>query len=270
MESDPIPVVFVHGLWMHSSSWQPWTELFAARGYVPITPGWPGDGDSAVATRENPDRLGGVGIAEVTRHYRTVIDALPSQPIVVGHSFGGLIAQKLLGDGGVRGAVAIAPAQFKGVLRLPLDQVRSVMPILRNPLLRNKTWTHTPESFHRSFANAISREESDRLFDAHSIPAPARPLFQAALANVAFGSPAKIDTRTARGPLLIVAGGQDRMVPESIVKSEYNIQRRNTGATEYAVLPDRGHSLAGDDGWREVADLALDFLERHDLGPEKG
>ena len=270
MASDPIPVVFMHGLWMHASSWQPWTEVFASRGYIPIAPGWPGDGETAEATRENPDKLNGVGIAEVARHYRTVVEALPTLPILVGHSFGGLIAQKLLGDGLARGAVAIAPAQFKGVLRLPPDQVRSVMPILRNPLLRNKTWTHTPESYHHTFANAISREESDRIFDAHTIPAPARPLFQAALANIAVGSPAKIDTRTARGPLLLVAGGADRMTPESIVASQYNIQRRNTGATEYSVLPDRGHSLAADDGWREVADLALDFLERHDLGAEKG
>lgn len=270
MEPDPIPVVFVHGLWMHASSWTPWTDLFASRGYVPIAPGWPGDGETVEATRENPQALAGVGIRDAYRHFRTVIEALPTAPIVVGHSFGGLIAQKLLGDSLVRAAVAVAPAQFRGVLRVPLAQLGSVLPVLRNPLLRGRTWSHTPESFHRTFANAVSREESDAIFDAHAIPAPARPLFEGAAANVAVGSPTKIDTRSARGPLLLVAGGVDRLTPESIVGSQYAIQRRNTGATEYSVLPDRGHSLTVDDGWREVADLSLDFLARHDLGAERG
>ncbi|MFF0818240.1 alpha/beta hydrolase [Rhodococcus sp. NPDC003318] len=265
MPSDPIPVMFVHGLWMHASGWRPWTELFASRGYIPVTPGWPGDGETAESTRENPDRLNGVGIGDLVRHHRTVAEALPSPPIVVGHSFGGLIAQRLLGDGLVRGAVALAPAQFKGVLRLPLTQVRTVLPILSRPGLRKRTWSHTADSYHDTFANAVTREESDRIFETHTIPGPARPLFEAALANIAVGSPAKIDTRTARGPLLLVAAGRDRTVPEATVHSQYNIQRRNTGVTEYAVLPDRGHSLAADDGWREVAELALDFLDRHGL-----
>ncbi|MFD4294461.1 alpha/beta hydrolase [Rhodococcus sp. NPDC058532] len=269
MEPDPIPVLFVHGLWMHASSWRPWLDLFADHGYVPIAPGWPGDGDTAEATRNDPGRLDGVGIAELTRHYRTVAEALPTQPIVVGHSFGGLIAQKLLGEGVVRGAVAIAPVQFKGVLRLPPTQVRTVLPILRRPGLRTRTWSHTADTYHAGFASAVTREESDALFEAHSIPGPARPLFQAAFANIV-GGPTKIDTRSSRGPLLLVAGGADRMVPEPIVQSAYNIQRRNTGATEYRVLPDRGHSLAADRGWREVADLALDFLDRHDLGARQG
>lgn len=269
MEPDPIPVVFVHGLWMHASSWQPWRERFAERGYVPIAPGWPGDGDTVAATREHPGRLDGVGLAEIARHHRTVVEALPTPPIVVGHSFGGLIAQQLLGDGLVRGAVAIAPAQFKGVLRLPLAQVQTVLPILRRPGLRKRTWSHTPDTFHRGFANTAAREESDALFEEYTIPGPARPLFQAALANLA-GGPAKVDARSARGPLLLVAGGADRTVPEPIVRSQYHIQRRNAGATEYSMLPDRGHSLAVDSGWREVADLVLDFLDRQGLGARQG
>ncbi|GAA4479168.1 alpha/beta fold hydrolase [Rhodococcus olei] len=269
MSSDPRPVVFVHGLWMHTSSWQPWLDLFSARGYIPIAPGWPGDGDTVAATREHPEKLAGVGLAEIAQHYRRVVEALPGRPLVVGHSFGGLIVQKLLGDRLVAGAVAIAPAQFKGVFRVPSAQLQSVAPILSRPGLRKKTWSHTPDTYHRTFANAVSREESDAIFEAHTVPGPARPLFQAALANVA-GGPAKVDTRTARGPLLLVAGGADRMVPEAIVRSEYNIQRRNTGATEFSVLPDRGHSLTVDERWREVADLALDFLDRHELGPEQG
>lgn len=268
MSPEPRPVVFVHGLWMHASSWQPWIDVFASRGYIPIAPGWPGDGATVAVTREHPDRLNNVGLDEITRHYRTIVEALPAPPIVIGHSFGGLIAQKLLADGVVSGAVAVAPTQFAGVFRLPLDQVRAVLPILRRPGLRTKTWSHTAETFHDTFANAVPREEADSLFAAHTIPGPARPLFQAALANLA-GGPAKVDTRTARGPLLLLAGGTDRLVPESLVDAAYRIQRRNTGVTEYSVLPDRGHSSVVDAGWREVADLALDFLDRHDLGPKQ-
>ncbi|MFE3292587.1 alpha/beta hydrolase [Rhodococcus sp. NPDC059234] len=266
-QSRTVPVVFVHGLWMHPISWGDWVDLFTAAGYDAIAPGWPGDATTVEATRQDPDALNKKGIGEATEHYAALISRLPDTPIVVGHSFGGLIAQRLLGRGLARAAVALAPAQFKGVLRMSPTQIRSVLPVVSRPGLRSKTWSHTPESFHATFANAVARDESDRIFADFAIPAPGRPLFQAALANVAPGSPAKVDTRSARGPLLMVAGGQDRLVPEPLVQSAYNIQRRNLGVTEYQVFPDRGHSLAADHGWREVADAALDFLERHDLAP---
>jgi alpha-beta hydrolase superfamily lysophospholipase len=157
----------------------------------------------------------------------------------------------------------LSPAQFKGILALPLVQLRSAFPVLSRPQLRHKTWMHTPDTFAASFANGVPREESDRLYDRYVIPSPAKPLFQAALANAQPHSEAAVDTKAERGPLLLLAGGLDRTVPEATVRAAYKIQSRNPGITELKVFADRGHSYGADSGWREVADAALDFLARH-------
>ncbi len=261
-----IPVVFVHGLWMHASSWDPWLELFEERGYAPVAPPWPGDADTAAATRADPGAMAGVGLEDVVASYVRVVDALPALPLVVGHSFGGLVAERLLAAGRARGCVALSPAQFRGILGLPLAQLQSAWPVLSRPSLRKGTWAHTAETYARSFANAVPRAESDELFDRYAIPGPGRPLFQAGLANLARRSPAAVDTRAARGPLLLVAAGRDRTVPAATVRAAYAKQRRNAGTTELRTLPDRGHSFPVDNGWREVAELALDFASRHGLG----
>jgi non-heme chloroperoxidase len=269
-EPERIPVVFVHGLWLHSSSWAPWVELFTERGFATHAPGWPGDGPTAEATRADPDAVADVGIAAVADSYAEFIAGLPVPPVVVGHSFGGLVAEQLHGRGLSRACVALSPTQFKGVLGLPLVQLRSALPVLSHPGLRHRTWAHGPESFSRAFANAVPREESDRLLAEHGIPSPARPLFQAGLANLTPHSEAAVDTKAARGPLLLIAGGRDRTVPESSVLAAYRIQSRNPGVTEFVVFPDRGHSLGADSGWRQVADTALDFLSRHGIGAPSG
>ena len=262
----PVPVVFVHGLWLHSSSWDPWVQLFASRGFEPIAPGWPGDAATATDTRAHPEAVAGVGIGDVTDHYSAIISGLSSPPVVIGHSFGGLIAQRLHGMGFSRACVALSPAQFKGNLVLPPVQIRSAWPVLSHPGLRKRTWSHTPDSFARSFANAVPRAESDRLLAAHGIPSPARPLFQASAATFSLHSEAAVDTRRERGPLLLLAAGQDRTVPEASVTAAYRIQRRNAGVTELHSFPDRGHSMGADSGWAEVADTALEFLTRHGVG----
>ena len=263
-EPERVPVVFVHGLWLHSSSWTPWAELFTARGFAAHAPGWPGDAATAAETRANPDAVADVSIAAVTDAYASFISGLPSKPVVIGHSFGGLIAQRLHASGVSRAAVVLSPAQFKGIYQLPVAQLRTVGPLLARPQLRRKAWAHSPESFHRTFANAVSREESDRLFDAYGMPSPMKPLFQAAFANVVPGSEAAVDTRAGRGPLLLIAAAEDRTVPASLVRSAYKIQKKNNaGVTEIVEFPGRAHSYGADSGWREVADTALDFLTRH-------
>ncbi|HEY2272308.1 MAG TPA: alpha/beta hydrolase [Jatrophihabitantaceae bacterium] len=259
------PVLFIHGLWMHATSWAPWVDLFADKGYAPIAPGWPGDGETVAATRADPGALDKIGITEVTEHYATVIKGQPSTPIVIGHSFGGLIAQKLLGMGLVRGCVAISPAQFKGNFALPPVQLASTFPILSKPWLRGRTWSHTKDSYAKNFANAVPRVESDEIFEKFTIPAPCRPLFQASVANFTPHSPAAVDTKTARGPLLLLGGSIDRTVPASTVRAAYKIQGRNSGITELEILAGRGHSLSADSGWRDVADKAFGFLARNGL-----
>ena len=138
MADTKAPVVFIHGLWLHATSWQPWQELFAGAGYQPSAPGWPGDADTVEATRANPDAVANQGIEEITDHNATIIDALPAPPILIGHSFGGLIAEKLLGMDRGTAAIGIDAAQIKGVLQLPLSQLRGTLSIFANPANRHK------------------------------------------------------------------------------------------------------------------------------------
>jgi non-heme chloroperoxidase len=268
--ANPVPVVFVHGLWLHATSWTPWTELFAARGYDPIAPGWPGDAPTAEDTRAHPEAVAGFGIGDVTDHYSEIISGLSSPPVVVGHSFGGLVAQRLHGMGFARACVALSPAQFKGNFVLPPTQIRNAWPVLSHPRLRKKTWSHTPDSFAQAFANAVPRAESDALLATYGIPSPARPIFQASAANFLPHSEASVDTKRERGPLLLIAGGEDHTVPEATVTAAYKIQKRNAGVTELHTFPDRGHSMGADSGWAEVAETALAFLARNRVGTSTG
>ncbi|HKN44820.1 MAG TPA: alpha/beta fold hydrolase, partial [Propionibacteriaceae bacterium] len=215
-----IPVVFVHGLWLHATSWNPWIELFREAGYAPIAPGWPGEPDTVAEAREHPENVANIGINDVTGHYADIIDGLGEQPVIIGHSFGGLIAEKLLGQDVGRAAVAIDPAQIKGVLPLPLAQLRSGFPALGNPTNLHKAVSLTKGQFRYGFGNALSEEESNALHEKWIIPSPARPLFQAASANFVMHSQAKVNTANEdRGPLLLISGLEDHTVPDVVTRS---------------------------------------------------
>jgi pimeloyl-ACP methyl ester carboxylesterase len=260
------PVVFIHGLWLHASSWESWAELFSAAGYDPIAPGWPGDSDTVEASRANPDAIGDQGIDDVTRHYQAIIDTLPSRPILIGHSFGGMIAEKLLGLDYAAAAIGIDAAQIKGVLPLPLSALHSTLPVFKNPANKHKAVSLTAEQFRFSFGNAVSEEESNALYERWAIPAPGKPLFEAAVANFSLHSPAKVNTdNEGRGPLLLIMGGQDHTVPEAITKATVKQYRHSSAVTELEEFSDRGHSLTIDSGWREVADLCLAWLAKQGL-----
>jgi len=259
-------VVFIHGLWLHATSWGPWMELFEQAGYRCVAPGWPGIPNSVEAARSDPASIADRGIDEVTAHYTAIIDGLPELPILVGHSFGGMIAEKLLGMDKALAAVAIDAAQIKGVLPLPLSSLRSTLPVFKNPANKHRAVSLTPEQFRYSFANAVSDDESQRLFDQWAIPAPGRPLFEAAAANFSLHSPAAVETRNAtRGPLLLMMGGQDHTVPEAITKSTLKQYRHSEAVTDLVEFADRGHSLTIDSGWREVAEAALTWLDKQGL-----
>ena len=256
------PVIFIHGLWIHSTAWQPWEELFQSQGYATSAPGWPGDAATVAETREDADAMNNVGIEEIVDHYATLIGTPETKPIVVGHSFGGLIAQELLASGSADAAVALEPAGIKGVKALPLAQLRSAFPVLANPANRHRSVSLSSKQFKYAFGNTISDDESDALHEAWSIPGAGLPLFQVAGANFSRHSPAKVDTHMAeRGPLLLTSGTKDHVVPLKVTNEVFEMYQQGPSDTEFSLFEGRGHSLTIDSGWHDVAEVALSWLD---------
>jgi non-heme chloroperoxidase len=261
MNQSSTPVVFVHGLWLHATSWNPWIQAFHDAGYDASAPGWPGEPETVQDARDNPALVAGSGIDAIVEHYAQHIAALSAKPIVIGHSFGGLIAQRLLGEQVAAAAVAIDAAPIRGVLYLPPSALRVASIALRNPTNRNRSVALDAGQFRYGFGNAISEEESQALFDKWTVPSPARPLFEAAAAALNPRSPARVATgNSARGPLLLIAGGKDHTVPASITHQTTRLYRSSPARTECHEFADRGHSLVLDSGWREIADYSLGWL----------
>ncbi|MET9312483.1 alpha/beta hydrolase [Kribbella sp. NPDC003505] len=260
------PVLFIHGLWLHATSWDAWLTRFRTEGYEPAAPGWPGDGPTVEASRRDPESIGDHGIDDVVAHFAAVIEELPEPPILIGHSFGGMVAQKLLGQDRARAAIAIDAAQIKGVLPVPLSALRATLPVFKNPANKHRAVSLTAEQFRFAFGNAVSREESDLLFERWTIPAPGRPLFEAASANFNPHSPAKVDTgNQKRGPLLLIASGKDHTVPESVTRATLKQYRHSDAVTDLRTFPDRGHSLVVDSGWSDIATACLAWLKEQSL-----
>jgi non-heme chloroperoxidase len=257
------PVVFVHGLWLLPSSWDRWAALFEEHGYTALTPGWPDDPDTVQEANAHPEVFAGKSIGQVADHFETIIRGLDHKPAIIGHSFGGLLAQILAGRGLAAVSVAIDPAPFRGVLPLPISALRSAFPVLGNPANRNRAVPLTYEQFRYGFANAVSEEEARQLYEDFAVPASGKPLFQAASANLNPWTEAKVDTKNPdRGPLLIISGEQDHTVPWAVANASFQQQQGNEGVTEIAEAKGRGHALTVDSGWREVAEEALAFVKR--------
>jgi non-heme chloroperoxidase len=257
------PVVFVHGLWLLPGSWQRWAEAFEEAGYIALMPDWPDDPASVAEANANPAVMANKTVGQVADHFSAVIAQLERKPAVIGHSFGGLLAQLLAGRGLSAVTVAIDPAPFRGVLPLPFSALKAAWPVLGNPANRNRAVPLSYEQFRYAFANAVSEDEARQLYRTHAVPASGAPLFQAATANVNPWTEARVDTQNhERGPLLIVSGQKDHTVPWAIANASFRQQQINPGLTEIVEMPDRGHSLVIDSGWRQVADTALAFVRR--------
>jgi pimeloyl-ACP methyl ester carboxylesterase len=262
-QSGETPVVFVHGLWLLPSSWDRWVGAFEDAGYVGVTPGWPDDPETVEEAKAHPEVFARKGIGDVADHQEAVIRQLDRKPAIIGHSFGGLLTQILAGRGLASVSVAISPAPFRGVLPLPISALRSASPVLKNPANRHRAVPLTYDQFRYGFANAVTEDEAGELYEAYSVPGPGEPIFQAAAANFNPWSEAKVDAKNPeRGPMLIISADQDHTVPPAIAKASYKKQEKNEGVTEYLELQGRGHALTIDGGWRDVADAALEFIER--------
>jgi len=257
------PVVFIHGLWLLPSSWANWVDFFKQAGYAPLTPDWPDDPETVEEARANPDVFAKKTLGQVADHTTEVINALEKKPVVMGHSTGGLLAQILAGRGLSAVTVAIDPGVFRGVLPLPYSVLKGVGPLLVNPRTRGRAITLTLDQFKYGWANALDEKETKELYDTFHVACSGIALVQMGNANLNPRTEAKVNTTTPdRGPLLIIDGEKDHTVPWAIANAAYKRQKRNPAVTEIVKMPNRGHSLTIDHGWREVAETALAFVKR--------
>jgi len=261
--SGKTPVMFIHGLWLLPSSWDNWAKLFEEAGYTALMPGWPDDPETVGEAQQHPEVFARKTVGQVADHFEDVSRKLDGTPVVIGHSFGGLLAQILAGRGVAKATVAVDPAPFRGVLPLPISSLKAASPALGNPANRHRAVPLTYEQFRYAFANAVGEEEAKQLYDTYCVPASGTPIFQAAAANLNPWTEVKVKSKNPqRGPLLIISGEQDHTVPPAISNASYKKQKRNKGVTEIKEMKGRGHSLTIDHGWREVAETALEFVQR--------
>lgn len=259
------PVVFVHGLWLLACSWDPWRELFASKGFTTIAIDWPDDPPTYAEAHAHPEVFAKKSVGQVAAHIADVVAGLDRKPVVIGHSFGGLLAQIIAGRALAIASVSIDPAPSRGVL--PFSALRASFPALGNPLNYGRAVTLTFDQFRYGFANAVSEDEAHYLYETYHVPAPARPLFQAATANLDFTTEAKADKlNPARGPMLVISGEKDHIVPWAMANAAYKQQKKNVNATEIEEIPGVGHSLVIDSNWEAVAAVSLAFLEKNGAG----
>ena len=261
--SDRTPVVLVHGLWLLANSWEQWVPFFEEAGFAVVTPGWPDDPETVAEANAHPETFAGKTVGQIADHLDRIVRSLTKKPAIIGHSFGGLLTAILAGRGLAFASVAISPAPFRGVLPLPFSALKSASPVLRNPLNIRRAVPLTFEQFRYGFANVVSEKEARELYERYAVPGSGAPIFQAAVANLNPWTEVKVDTKSpGRGPLLIVSADQDHIVPWAIANASYKLEKRNPSPTEIVKLPNRGHSLVVDSGWREVAEKSREFLQR--------
>jgi pimeloyl-ACP methyl ester carboxylesterase len=261
--SGKTPVVFIHGLWLLPSSWDRWAQRFEEAGYAALTPSWPDDPETVQEARANPDVLAKKTLGQIADHTAEVIGKLTKKPAVMGHSTGGLLTFMIADRGLSAASVAIDPGPFRGVLPVPISSLRSAGPVLKNPLNRGRAVALTFDQFKYGWTNALADEEAKQLYETYHVAGPGVALMQMVNANLNPFTEAKVDPKNpARGPLLIIDGEKDHTVPWAIAHAAYKRQKRNESVTEIVKIPNRGHSLTIDSGWREVADTALAFVKR--------
>jgi len=256
-------IVLIHGLWMTPSSLDLFKEFYEQRGYQVIAPAWPRlDGD-VNAIRKNPSALAGLGVLEIADHYDAIVRSMEQRPILVGHSLGGLIVQMLLDRGLGSAGVAIDATTPKGVFDLPYSAVRSARPVVMNPLNYWRSVMLTFEQFKHAFANTMTDAEARRVYHTQVIPGPGRPFFQAAFANFVPRAATTVNRRNyTRAPLLLVSATHDNFVPSKLNEKNYELYKHSTATTDYAIFADRSHLIVAQEGWQDVAEYAITWVQR--------
>jgi pimeloyl-ACP methyl ester carboxylesterase len=266
-KAGPDTIVLIHGLWMTALSWEDWVEHYTAKGYRVIARSWPGMEGDIEAIRADPSAIAKLGVTDVVDHYEAIIRELGKPPIIMGHSFGGLMTQILLDRGLGAAGVAIDSAPVKGILVLPFSTIRVSIPALSNPANNHRAVALTRDQFHYAFANTLSEEESNKIYDRYAVPGPDHMIFQASFANFNPHAATTVNfANDSRAPLLLVAGGKDHIAPASVTKANYKLYSKSRAVTEYKEYPDRPHFTIGQAGWEAVADYALDWSVQHAKG----
>ena len=261
--------MLIHGLWVTPRSWEKWVERYEGRGYRVLAPAYPGFEVEVEALNEDPTPIEAVTVREVVEHLERIVGGLDRAPIIMGHSAGGCFTQILLDHGYGAAGVAIDSAPTEGVRVTPVSQIRSLFPVLKNPANRHRAVGFTPEQFHYAFANTLSEEDSDKVYERYHIPAPGSFIWAAVLANF---EPGHQDgyvnyQNDERAPLLLIAGGEDHVLPASLTQSNAKHYRHTNSVTDYKEFPGRSHYTVGQDGWEEVADYALEWAVEHAKRP---
>jgi pimeloyl-ACP methyl ester carboxylesterase len=270
MSTEKPAIVLIHGLWMTSLCWEHWIARYTSKGYGVIARSWPGMDGDIEALRRDPSAIAGLGVTEVVDHYEGIIRGLDRPPIVMGHSFGGLMAQILLDRGLGAAGVAIDPAPVKGIFILPLSTIKVALPALSNPANNHRAVPLTHEQFHYAFTSNLTEAESRPIFERYAVPGPDHLLFQASFANFNPHAATAVNVHNdTRAPLLLVAGGRDHVVPASVTRANFNLYRKSKAVTDFKEFPERSHFTLGEAGWEAVADYALDWTERQAAAPPR-
>jgi pimeloyl-ACP methyl ester carboxylesterase len=261
-------IVLIHGLWLTPRSWEEWMDRYQKAGYNVIAPSWPGLEGEVEAIRKDPSPLKRLKLKTVVDHYERIIRKLDAPPIIMGHSFGGLITQMLIDRGLGSAGVAIDSAQTAGVPVLPFSTLRVGFPILGNPFSYSRATSLSPSQFNYAFTNELSPPESKKVYDRYSIPAANSILWDAALALLNPNGSSKVNyANSNRAPLLFIAGGNDHIVPPAINKSNVRkYVKKSSAVTDYREFPNRTHHTVGQKGWEEVADFAIQWANMHARG----
>jgi alpha-beta hydrolase superfamily lysophospholipase len=266
--ASPYTIVLIHGLWVTPRSWERWIERYSSRGYRVLAPAWPGMDVEVEQLRADPSAIERLGIEQIVDHYDAIVRGLDAPPIIMGHSFGGAFTEILLDRGLGAAGVAIDAAAVKGITRLPFSTLKSAFPVLKNPANNHRAVPLTFDEFHYAFTNTMSEDEARAAYERYAVPGPGRVLFQGAFANFNPHAPTKVDfANDNRAPLLLIAGGEDHIVPATVDRSAARHYRKSAAVTEYKEFPGRSHFIIGQDGWEEVADYALSWALEHAAVP---